>query len=362
MDKNEIKESLTIEQIADIVAELGGEPQPQGDNILVCKTICHGGERHKLYYYQNSQLFKCYTDCAGDAFDILDLVKKVKAVTGIKWSLSHCINYVAAYFGIPLDSHIQNEEIILPDWKVLKKYQKEEEGHHTYTNNSEFKVYDKSVLAHYPQPRIIPWEKDGISNKVIKSWGIRYDPENHGVIIPHYDINDNLIGIRERTLVKEEEQYGKYKPAILRGMMYNHPLGFNLYGINKNKANIQSIGKAIVLEGEKSVLLYSSFFGDENNIAVACCGSNLVSHQVALLLSLGVKEIIVALDKQFKEIGDKEWKKLTENLTNIHNKYGAYTQISYMFDLNGVLPYKAAPIDCGKDIFLKLFKERVTIE
>jgi len=112
---------------------------------------------------------------------------------------------------------------------------------------------------------------------------------------------------------------------------------------------------------EKSTLLYASYFGEENDISVACCGSSLISYQVQLLLSLDVKEIIIAFDKQFQEIGDDEWKRWTKKLTDIHTKYGAYAQISYMFDKNNLLDYKMSPIDKGKDIFLKLFKERVYI-
>ncbi|MGN1342929.1 MAG: hypothetical protein ACI4VL_07065 [Bacilli bacterium] len=38
--------------------------------------------------------------------------------------------------------------------------------------------------------------------------------------------------------------------------------------------------KAIVFEGEKSTLLYRSYFGIENDITVACCGSSLSSYQM----------------------------------------------------------------------------------
>ena len=44
-----------------------------------------------------------------------------------------------------------------------------------------------------------------------------------------------MIGIRERTLIKDNEITGKYKPAIINHKMYNHPLGFNLYNINNMK-------------------------------------------------------------------------------------------------------------------------------
>ena len=113
---------------------------------------------------------------------------------------------------------------------------------------------------------------------------------------------------------------------------------------------------------EKSPLLYASYFGKENDISVACCGSSLINYQVQLLLDLGVEEIVVAFDKQFQEIGDKEWEKLTKNLYNIHDKYGRFVQISYIFDKEDRLGYKMAPIDAGPDIFMELYKERVTIE
>ena len=74
-DKDSIKNSLDISQIKDLVAELGGEPQLQND-ILTCKTICHGGDSHKLYYYDNTHLFRCYTGCDDPTFDILSWLEK----------------------------------------------------------------------------------------------------------------------------------------------------------------------------------------------------------------------------------------------------------------------------------------------
>ena len=62
LDKDEIKNSLSLEQIENLVANLGGEPHRQ-DNTLICRTICHGGNSHKLYYYDNTKLFRCYTEC-----------------------------------------------------------------------------------------------------------------------------------------------------------------------------------------------------------------------------------------------------------------------------------------------------------
>ena len=52
------------------------------------------------------------------------------------------------------------------------------------------------------------------------------------------------------ALVKDDEQYGKYRPAVIGGKQYSHPLGFNLFGLNLAKDNIKKTGTALVVEGE----------------------------------------------------------------------------------------------------------------
>jgi len=114
---------------------------------------------------------------------------------------------------------------------------------------------------------------------------------------------------------------------------------------------------------EKSCLKYASFFGEENDISVAVCGSNLISYQVNLLLSVGAKEIIIGFDKQYKlcSFKDEEWAKWTKKLQNISAKYSPYVQISFLFDKKNLLEYKDSPVDKGKDVFLQLFNERIIL-
>ncbi len=147
----------------------------------------------------------------------------------------------------------------------------------------------------------------------------------------------------------------------MNGKLYNHPLSFNLYNLNFSKENIKTIKKAVVFESEKSCLKMASFFGTENDISVACCGSNFINYQFQLLNNLGVSEIIVAFDRQYQQIGSEEWKRWTHKLTDIHKKYGKYTQISFLFDKGYTLPYKAAPIDLGPEVFLQLYNNRIFI-
>lgn len=135
----------------------------------------------------------------------------------------------------------------------------------------------------------------------------------------------------------------------------------NLYNFNFSKDNIAKIKKAIIFEGEKSCLLYKSYFGIENDISVACCGSNISAYQIQMLLDAGAQEIIIAFDRQFEEIGDKEFKHLVKNFTTLQNKYKNYVLISFMFDKQMITSYKASPIDEGAEKFLTLFKERIIL-
>lgn len=112
---------------------------------------------------------------------------------------------------------------------------------------------------------------------------------------------------------------------------------------------------------EKSCLMYRSYFGEENDISVACCGSSLSDYQVQLLSEAGAREIIIAFDRQFKEINDKEFEKLTQKLTNLHKRYRKIIGISFLFDKNKITAYKSSPIDEGPLKFQELYKERIIL-
>lgn len=352
-NKDEIKANLSMDQIESLLEYLGGEPRVNNE-IIISKTICHCGQSHKLYYYNSSHLFHCYTEC-GDSFDVFGLIQKIND----DCSLPKAVSYITSFFGISsvLEDFSDSQKSI-QDWDKLKEYDKLQSI--TEQKKIELKEYDKTILRRLPHPEIKIWEKEGISQEVMNKRGICYNPVNESIVIPHYDMNNKLIGIRERTLIKENEVYGKYKPAYINGKMYNHPLSFALYNLNNSKKNIALYKKAFIFESEKSTMQYASMFGEENDISVAVCGSNLLEYQVQLLLGLGVQEICIGFDKQFKEIGDEEFQKWTKKLMEIHKKYSPFVNISFLFDKQGdLLDYKDSPTDKGKETFLKLYERRI---
>jgi hypothetical protein len=354
-DKNEIKEALTVENIFELLVDFGGDPEYSSFGIL-CSTICHnppGEGSRKLYFYDNSHLFRCYTGC-DSYFDTFELVIKVAKIQWDKdFDLNDAVRWVAQRFGISGELVEEDELKQLPDWKILDNYSRLQELE-VKDRKVELKTYDEAILSRFNYTvKITPWLNEGICQDALDQAMIGFYPGADQITIPHFDADGKFIGLRGRTLCAEEgERYGKYRPIKIGKDLYNHPLGMNLYNFNNSKDNIKLARKAIVFEGEKSCLLYQSYFGLENDISVACCGSSLSAHQVQQLIDIGAEEIIVAFDRQFKEIGDEEFKHLKKNLLKLRTKYKNYINISFIFDKKMITGYKNSPIDCGKDIFL----------
>ena len=363
-DKGEIRNSLTTDNIFELLQQWGGDPEYSDFGIL-CSTICHnepGEGSKKLYYYDNTGLFKCYTQCS-DYFDIFELTAKVAA---IQWhqefDLNDAVRWIAQKFGLSGRQEDAPDEDALLDWKVLANYERIQDIE-IQTQNVVLKEYDDTILSRFNYDiKIDPWLSEGIKQDSLDQAMIGFYPGGDQITIPHFDVNGRFIGLRGRTLCAEEgERYGKYRPMKINQQMYNHPLGMNLYNLNNSKDNIKIMKKAIIFEGEKSSLLYQSYFGLENDISVACCGSSVSSYQMQLLMEAGAEEIIIAFDRQFQEIGDNEFLHLKKNLLKLREKYKNYVNISFIFDKNMITGYKNSPIDCGPQVFLQLFKERIIL-
>ena len=363
-DKLKIREALTDENVFDLLQEWGGDPSYDTYGY-VSTTICHnppGEGSRKLYYYTNTGLFRCYTGC-DSYFDIFELVAKVAKIQWDKdFDLNDAVRWVAQKFGFSGDHEDRPEDEDLDDWKYLANYERIQDIS-LKDNSVLLKTYENDILDRFNyKVKISPWLREGITQAALDQAKIGFYPGADQITIPHYDKDGRFVGLRGRTVCEEEgERYGKYRPMRVNGIQYNHPLGMNLYNFNNSKDNIKLMKKAIIFEGEKSTLLYQSYFGLQNDISVACCGSSVSAHQMQLLLDAGAEEIIIAFDRQFQEIGDTEFKHLKKNLLKLRDKYKTYATISFIFDKNKTTGYKSSPIDEGPEKFLNLFKERIVL-
>lgn len=366
-DKQEIKNALTVENISELLDEWSGEPQitPFG---IIALTICHHrpterGSR-KLYYYANSGLFKCFTGgCEDPTFDIFQLVIKImKNYYNKDYSLYDAILWIANRFGFAGQDSFHQVEATESDL-IFSEYNRLDTIKIDKIEKISLKEYDADILNRFHYDIVIkPWIDDKIDKSIMQYNGIGYYPGKEQIVIPHYDIDNRLIGIRGRTLAREDaELYGKYRPLLVNKQLYNHPLGMNLYNLNHSKDNISILKKAVVFESEKAAMRYQTEFGIENDISVACCGSNLSAYQIYLLKQVGVEEIIVAFDRDFQEIGDARFNQIKNNYIRLHNKYKNEVLLSFIFDKEMITKHKSSPIDEDKDKFLYLFKHRILL-
>lgn len=363
-DKAKIRDALTTDNIFDLLQEWGGDPSREIFGY-VSATICHnppGEGSRKLYYYENTGLFRCYTGC-DSYFDIFELTTKVAKIQWDKeFDLNDAVRWIAQKFGFSGDHEDRPEDEDLDDWKYLANYERIQDVV-VKDNSIVLKEYENGILERFNYDvKIGPWLREGISQAALDQARIGFYPGGDQITIPHFDKDGRFVGLRGRTVCAEEgELYGKYRPMKVNKILYNHPLGMNLYNLNNSKDNIRIMKKAIIFEGEKSCLLYQSYFGLENDISVACCGSSVSAYQIQMLLDAGAEEIVIAFDRQFQEIGDEEFKHLKTNLIRLKGKYDKYAVISFIFDKHMVTGYKDSPIDCGPQIFLQLFKERIIL-
>ena len=218
-------------------------------------------------------------------------------------------------------------------------------------------AYSPNVLESFVKQYPIEWLEDNISAGAMDKYNIRYSISQNKIIIPHYDINNRLVGIRGRALNESEIAYAKYAPVKIEDIVYKHKLSLNLYGLNHNWKNIKELGICYIAESEKAVL-QSELFG-EKNCTVAICGSSLNIYQIKLLMQhCQPKEIVLCLDKEELPGEDKYFYKLWD----MCSKYKLYTNMSFIYDRENLLNLKDSPFDRGRNIFNKLLEKRVKVK
>ncbi len=360
VDLHSLNERITVEDVKVIMEMLDADFSQETDAEIKYRTICHGGTKHKLYFYKETMTFYCYSEC-GRIGSIVNLVNIVKEFDNIYTSAEWICNklgistFKEGSFG---DTSIDTPRI--DDWNYIN-FLKRKQNKQTKSNG--FEILDDKILNMFQNFHSTEWLQEGITHEVMKAFEIGYSTWQERITIPHRDKDCNLIGIRGRANSDYSMNFGKYVPMITGNIngkqYYAHDLGKNLYGLHLNKSCIERKRKLMLVESEKAVMQCASFFGVENNFSLAICGSNLTKTQIELILQLKPLEVIVGLDKQFMELDDDEcnqWQK--KILEKFVKPLSPYTKVSVIWDDDNLLEYKNSPTDKGKETFLKLFENR----
>lgn len=350
---NDIKDlinNLSNEEIISIMTELGADRYQETKDAIVFPTICHNIDASeasmKLYYYPKTKTFHCYTDC-GSTFNIVEMMKKRFELLKIEYNFFQDIvlRIGGAARKLNVDGFYTPYESIY-----------DIESHEIQVN---IPVLRKGLLNPFVFYPTVDWLNDGISEEVMKHYNILYSISENKIIIPHYNVDGDLIGIRGRSLNEEDIKYGKYMPVMIEGKMYAHPLGYNLYGLNLVKDNIKKYKMAIVAEGEKSPMQYETMFGRDKNIVIAACGSSFHKYQLDLLIACGAERVLIAGDKEGETWEEKD--KYYNKLKGICERYKNYCTMGFTWDRENLLDLKNSPFDRGPEVAQKLISKGVWI-
>lgn len=364
IDKDYLLETITEEQVLTLLEEFGATPYGAiKENEIWFNTICHGGDSHKLCYYRNSKSFYCYTNCG--KMSLFNLVMKIK-----ECSFSESVLFIAQRLGI---SNRYGFNTFYPkinqEFNQINRYisLRKSKVKKTIVNLPEI---NSDILNYFEDDVFYQgWIEEGITIETMKLFNIKwYEGQKH-IIIPHYNVEDKLIGIRRRSL-QEQDKDNKYMPEIIEGVQYTHSLNFNLYGLNKHIVGIKKTKKIVIVESEKSVMLAHDYYG-EDAFVVATCGFNISNWQRDMILSLGVEEVMLGYDKDFIPTdfensgeNDLEYKKYQRYVTRLYSlayKFVAYCRTYILWDFDSLLQKKDSPFDKGKEALEKIMKDKILV-
>ena len=280
IDYQSIVEQLDTDKVIQLMETLGVDSYVRRPGYVIFPTICHNEDASeasmKLYYYENNHLFVCYTECGN--MSIFKFLRHYYETRGIDYDWYEDIYKVI----LDCSNFRPNAQGARAYKSVREQYRRAE--------HIELPVYSEGVLNIFTKFYPPEWLNDGITPAAMDKFNILYSIPQNKIIIPHYNINNQLVGIRGRALNEWEiENLGKYMPVQIEGQWYSHPLSLNLYGLNKTKDNIKKNGICYLFEAEKSVDIILINDTERSLVAVPD-GIHLVTTQctVEIQLTLGI--------------------------------------------------------------------------
>lgn len=367
IDKDYLLKNITEENVLNILANLNITPYKNKikDNEIWFPTVCHNGSSDKLCYFRDTKTFYCYTNCG--FMNIFSFLMKV-----IKGDFTDALKLVAKELGINnrqgfninnCNTEVRKEFSVINKYLSIRRKKYKELTHLPQIKNINIiKYFEDDVFYE-------GWINEGISIPTMQKFGICWYESEKSIIIPHKNINGEIVGIRRRSL-QEKDIDNKYMPLKIEGEMYSHSLNMNFFGLWEHLNTIKRLKKVVIVESEKSSMLAQEFYGD-NAFVIATCGFNISNWHRNLLLKLGVNEVILGFDKDFEIINFEDYdednpqylkfQRYVKRINSLAYKLAPFFTTYVLWDTYGKLDKKDSPFDKGKETLEFLMKNKVEI-
>ena len=349
IDVQSLKSQLTDDRIIELMDAVGAPLMKADSNNLIFPSICHHGadcQAHKprLYYYIESQSWFCFVcHFSGDTISLVQHVKHI--------DFNQAVSYICSVLHLQVGQIEQNEQ--LDNWAELRRFLP-----NTEPEPDKLLTYDKSILSLFDHLYPQEWLDYGISADILDKFDIGWYARQACISIPVV-FNGQLVGVRGRYTREQDVAKGKYRPiCTLDGQVLKLATSQVMYGYDQNKAAIEKSRQVVLFESEKSVLKAPQY-GIDNALAVF--GSNISKQHIQLLLELGVNDVVLCMDNDYKKVGDDEFKFFVIKMKKLAAKLKPFFNCSIVYNNQGYDMYKCNMMDIPYEQAMKLWESRVKI-
>lgn len=209
----------------------------------------------------------------------------------------------------------------------------------------EHRILDKREIDKFLCEPATEWIAEGIRQEVLKLFDIRIDKWSNRIVYPVYDIDGNFINIKGRT------RYENFKELGLAKYINYFPVGTMDYfqGLNITIEYIKQKNEIIIFESLKSVM---KAYGWGYKNCVSAEKHTLTKEQINLLIKLKVN-IIFAYDSDV----DYYSKDVKQNIDKLKRITNVFLIRDFHKELGGK-EAKNAPVDCGREIWERLYADK----
>lgn len=351
LDIAAIKAQITDDDIIALMDSMGIPLVSANSQYMVFPSVCHHAdwEHHspKLWFYTDSQRFHCWV-CQYDA-DIFGMVQKIRDCT-----FPQAVDYICSTLGMSVKELDIRQDV--DNWqRDLRRWLPNAD----IDEPAELTTYDPAILSAFDHLYPNEWLEYGITRDSMDKFGIGWYARQACISIPVVQ-NGRLVGVRGRYTRQQDIDKGKYRPlSLLDGTVLKFPSSGCLYGYDQNKASIEKSHKVVLFESEKSVLKAPQY-GIYNSLAVF--GSNVSKQHIKMLLDMGVNDVILAFDSDYKQVGDDDFQFFVAKMRKVAAKLRPYFSVSIIYNNQGYDAYKCNIMDLSYEQAIKLYESRAIIK
>ena len=359
IDVKKLKKSLTLAHHKQIMQALGIPSYSENSTQIVYYTGDKNVDSYKgspkLYFYKDTSIYVGMT--AGRSYDIISLTQTRLSLLKQPCSFLDACQFILDTTNINPDSisRVKKEGHVY-DWSNLERFIRVRK----YGN--QLSEYNRNIIDTLPPLYPQAWIDEGISEETMDKYQIRYYERCNQTVIPCFDDEARLVGVRVRNWDKDRVEQAKYMPLVtLDGQCYKFNTNQVFYGINYNKPEIERTGKVIIVESEKAVMKLDTYMG-RHNIALGMYGSNLGIQRRNQLLKMGVNTVSYVVDNDFIGQDDEFFEQWREKIRHFIKLWDGFCRVEIVWDNLGLLGPKENATDRTKEIWEQLWENREIIE